>query len=148
MRARKTAILGLCALGLVLGLGAMAQRGAAAMNGLYLYCPPQPGVPEDFRKAACSALAGELARLRKTKPQLRDATAFTAENGLHIRLNLATKGRHFITGQLDWQHVTPGESPGMQSGPKIENSTMDQDTNVTSFILLGKSLARHGGLPE
>ena len=144
MYKRRTFLLGICAL----GAGAMSRKGVTAMSGIYLHCPSQPGVAEDFRKAACEALAAELAQQHGQKPVLREGGDFGAENGLHIRLNLATKGRHFINGKLDWQRVEAGKPGPVQSGPLIEGSTMDRETNVTSFIHLGKTLARHGGLPQ
>ena len=144
MYKRRVFILGLCAL----GVGAMSRKGDVAMRRIYLHCPPQPGVAEDFRKAACEALAKELAQLRGQNPVIREGGDFGAENGLHIRLNLATKGRHFINGKLDWQRVEAGKPAPVQSGPLIEGSTMDRETNVTSFIHLGRTLARHGGLPQ
>ena len=118
------------------------------MRGIYLYCPPQSGVAEDFRNAACEALAAELVQLRGEKPVIRKSNDFGTENGLHIRLNLATKGRHFINGRLDWQRLGVEKPTPVQSGPLIEGSTMDSETNVTSFTHLGRTLARHGGLPQ
>ncbi len=115
---------------------------------LFLYCPPQPGVPEALQNAACQALRQELARLRGQRPERHDRAVFLAENGLHIRLHLAIKGRHSVSGRLEWQRVADGKAEDMQRGPELEGATTDRETNETSLIHLGKALARHGGLPR
>jgi len=45
-------------------------------TGIYLHCPSQPGLAEDFRKAACEAFATELARQRGQTPVVREGGDF------------------------------------------------------------------------
>ena len=128
-------------------LGLMAPHKTAAKEiNTFLHCVSTKETSPRNLELACSALAQELAK--NYKVLRRNVTSFGVEEGLHIRLTIATKNRHSFNASLIWERINSGRITQKYTGQQLTTYSSDQETNRVSFAQMAQTLAKHSDLPE